>query len=119
MFWLNSATERKRETIIYVLLTASFVVFQACTLARRTAESFLKYVHRNVHTLGMQVTCSPESQVKGTNSTLTRKNTHSQSAYFYIYVQKGSDTSKGFGPLHLMLFTVITRNWKLTLSLTP
>ncbi|XP_064646133.1 triple functional domain protein-like isoform X3 [Lineus longissimus] len=39
---------------------------KACTLARRTAETFLKYVNRNVHTLGMQMKArSPELQVKG------------------------------------------------------
>ncbi len=50
---------------VQVLKVVFCCIFQACTLARRTAETFLKYVHRNVHTLGMQVTCSPESQVKG------------------------------------------------------
>ncbi|XP_013406610.1 kalirin isoform X8 [Lingula anatina] len=40
---------------------------KACTLARRTAETFLKYVHRNVHQLGMQMkSASPEQQVKAT-----------------------------------------------------
>ncbi|KAL5006006.1 hypothetical protein ScPMuIL_017164 [Solemya velum] len=40
---------------------------KACTLARRTAESFLKYVNRNLHTLGMQMKFrSPEGHVKAT-----------------------------------------------------
>ncbi|KAL3855027.1 hypothetical protein ACJMK2_014257 [Sinanodonta woodiana] len=40
---------------------------KACTLARRTAESFLKYVNRNLHTLGMQLKFrSPEGHVKAT-----------------------------------------------------
>ena len=41
-------------------------LLQACTLARRTAESFLKYVNRNLHTLGTQMKFrSPEGHVKG------------------------------------------------------
>ncbi|CAG2201071.1 TRIO [Mytilus edulis] len=41
---------------------------QACTLARRTAESFLKYVNRNLHTFGSQIKFrSPEKHVKGKN----------------------------------------------------
>ena len=39
---------------------------QACTLARRTAEHFLKYVSRNVITLNMKVTRDPQNQVKNT-----------------------------------------------------
>lgn len=39
---------------------------KACTLARRTAETFLKYVHRSVYALGMQVTRNPEVQVRVT-----------------------------------------------------
>ncbi|XP_029657628.1 kalirin isoform X4 [Octopus sinensis] len=40
---------------------------KACTLARRTAETFLKYVNRNLHTLGMDVKYrNPESHVKAT-----------------------------------------------------
>ncbi|GFR68366.1 triple functional domain protein-like isoform X7 [Elysia marginata] len=40
---------------------------KACTLARRTAETFLKYVTRNLHFLGMQMKFrSPEQRVKGT-----------------------------------------------------
>ncbi|VDI73341.1 triple functional domain protein [Mytilus galloprovincialis] len=39
---------------------------KACTLARRTAESFLKYVNRNLHTFGSQIKFrSPEKHVKG------------------------------------------------------
>lgn len=38
---------------------------QACTLARRTAETFIKYVHRSMYALGMQVTRNPEVQVRG------------------------------------------------------
>ncbi|CAH1789675.1 unnamed protein product [Owenia fusiformis] len=38
---------------------------KACTLARRTAEMFIKYVHRNVHTLGMTLrSCNPDQRVK-------------------------------------------------------
>ncbi|KAK6165753.1 hypothetical protein SNE40_022615 [Patella caerulea] len=40
---------------------------KACTLARRTAETFLKYVNRNLHFLGMQMKFrSPEGHVKAT-----------------------------------------------------
>ncbi|KAJ8320623.1 hypothetical protein KUTeg_002210 [Tegillarca granosa] len=40
---------------------------KACTLARRTAESFLKYVNRNLHTFGTQLKFrSPEKHVKAT-----------------------------------------------------
>ncbi|XP_052080801.1 triple functional domain protein-like isoform X2 [Mytilus californianus] len=40
---------------------------KACTLARRTAESFLKYVNRNLHTFGSQIKFrSPEKHVKAT-----------------------------------------------------
>ncbi|XP_025096323.1 triple functional domain protein-like isoform X1 [Pomacea canaliculata] len=40
---------------------------RACTLARRTAETFLKYVNRNLHFLGMQMKFrSPEGHVKAT-----------------------------------------------------
>ncbi|XP_070187687.1 triple functional domain protein-like isoform X2 [Littorina saxatilis] len=40
---------------------------RACTLARRTAETFLKYVNRNLHFLGMQLKFrSPEGHVKAT-----------------------------------------------------
>ena len=46
-------------------------------------------------------------------------NTHSQSIYFYVHVRKGSDTSKGFWPLYLIMFTVVTANRRLTLTLTP
>ena len=50
------------------------LLFQACTLARRTAESFLKYVNRNLHTLGTQMKFrSPEGHVKGFYCFLTRK----------------------------------------------
>ena len=50
---------------IYLLVVSSFSL-QACTLARRTAESFLKYVNRNLHTLGTQMKFrSPEGHVKG------------------------------------------------------
>lgn len=43
------------------------LVFQACTLARRNAEVFLKYIHRNnVSTPGAAGhTRGPEQQVKG------------------------------------------------------
>ena len=46
---------------------------KACTLARRTAEIFIRYVHRCVHTLGMQVTRNPEIQVKATLEHLHRQ----------------------------------------------
>ncbi|XP_074654482.1 kalirin-like isoform X2 [Tubulanus polymorphus] len=47
---------------------------KACTLARRTAETFLKYVHRNIHTLGMHMkTRSPETQVKITLDQLLKQ----------------------------------------------
>ncbi|KAL8603862.1 hypothetical protein ACOMHN_049681 [Nucella lapillus] len=40
---------------------------RACTLARRTAETFLKYVNRNLHFLGVQMKFrSPEGHVKAT-----------------------------------------------------
>ncbi|CAG5121035.1 unnamed protein product, partial [Candidula unifasciata] len=40
---------------------------RACTLARRTAETFLKYVTRNLHFLGVQMKFgSPEQRVKAT-----------------------------------------------------
>ncbi|XP_048253877.1 triple functional domain protein-like isoform X2 [Haliotis rufescens] len=40
---------------------------KACTLARRTAETFLKYVNRNLHFLGMEMKFrSPEGHVKAT-----------------------------------------------------
>ncbi|KAK3082880.1 hypothetical protein FSP39_007833 [Pinctada imbricata] len=40
---------------------------KACTLARRTAETFLKYVNRNLHTFGSQLKFrSPEKHVKAT-----------------------------------------------------
>ncbi|KAI8761241.1 triple functional domain protein, partial [Biomphalaria glabrata] len=40
---------------------------RACTLARRTAETFLKYVTRNLHFLGMHMKFrSPEQRVKAT-----------------------------------------------------
>ena len=45
-----------------------YLCVQACTLARRTAETFLKYVNRNLHFLGMQMKFrSPEGHVKGKN----------------------------------------------------
>ncbi|XP_053386213.1 kalirin-like isoform X3 [Mercenaria mercenaria] len=47
---------------------------KACTLARRTAESFLKYVNRNLHTLGMQMKFrSTEAHVKKTLDSLLQQ----------------------------------------------
>ena len=59
---------------------------QACTLARRTAETFLKYVNRNLHFLGMQMKFrSPEGHVKGKNgqmhTTLLSKNLSEEGNY--------------------------------------
>ena len=47
-------------------LFALTFLLQACTLARRNAEHFLKYVSRNVITLSMKVTRDPQNQVKHT-----------------------------------------------------
>ncbi|KAL4217263.1 hypothetical protein ACF0H5_023714 [Mactra antiquata] len=47
---------------------------KACTLARRTAESFLKYVNRNLHTLGMQMKFrGTEAHVKKTLDSLLQQ----------------------------------------------
>ncbi|KAH3753807.1 hypothetical protein DPMN_188457, partial [Dreissena polymorpha] len=47
---------------------------KACTLARRTAESFLKYVNRNLHTVGMQMKFrSTEAHVKKTLDSLLQQ----------------------------------------------
>ncbi|XP_012941789.1 triple functional domain protein isoform X2 [Aplysia californica] len=47
---------------------------RACTLARRTAETFLKYVTRNLHFLGMQMKFrSPEQRVKATLTKLLQQ----------------------------------------------
>lgn len=45
-------------------------VFQACTLARRNAEVFLKYIHRNNVSMpgAASHTRGPEQQVKGQSS---------------------------------------------------
>ena len=55
--------------LINKILELNWIVcVQACTLARRTAETFLKYVNRNLHFLGMQMKFrSPEGHVKGRN----------------------------------------------------
>ena len=39
------------------------LVFQACTLARRTGETFLKYVNRNVDLFDMKLSRNPEDHV--------------------------------------------------------
>ena len=60
---------------------------QACTLARRTAETFLKYVNRSVHTLGMQASRNPEAQVKGQSARVIGLSYLGQViGLFYIYI---------------------------------
>ena len=69
--WCNTEKANNMDKTVYMqqLLTKHLeqkeAFLKACTLARRTAETFLKYVHRNVHTLGMKITRSPDTQVKG------------------------------------------------------
>ncbi|BFZ15658.1 hypothetical protein BsWGS_18696 [Bradybaena similaris] len=47
---------------------------RACTLARRTAETFLKYVTRNLHFLGVQMKFgNPEQRVKATLAKLLQQ----------------------------------------------
>ncbi len=50
-----------------ILQNVSFLWFQACTLARRNAEVFLKYIHRNnVSMPGVSThNRATETQVKG------------------------------------------------------
>lgn len=65
----KAANKDKAEFIAQLLLRhheQKEGFLRACTLARRTAEHFLKYVSRNVITLGMKVARDPQGQVKAT-----------------------------------------------------
>ena len=53
--------------IMHVISSADNIYLKACTLARRTAETFLKYIGKNVNQLGMPLmkTRNPNNNVQG------------------------------------------------------
>lgn len=53
--------------VLLCLVSMDSLYFQACTLARRTAETFLKYIDKNVNQLGMPSMKSryPKNNVQG------------------------------------------------------
>ena len=58
-------------SILWVIML-DYVYLKACTLARRTAETFLKYIDKNVNQLGMPLMKSryPKNNVQGRTVTL-------------------------------------------------
>ena len=60
------------EISILWIIMLDYVYLKACTLARRTAETFLKYIDKNVNQLGMPLMKSryPKNNVQGESVTL-------------------------------------------------